>query len=263
MTDHTTHDKETSNPGRRPGREPEVSHRAIQRISHACDEHGLDLVAPFDSRWYHEARPEGPELPTFDREGALGLLIGNTRALWPHFLDALADHPERLEAPDPLDTWIESCLQEVLEPIEVEHRILWAHEPVSAGNFLPVQAIAEVAGLATVSPSQLAIHPEYGPWLALRAVVAFDLPGPGGPAPEPERPCRDCSAPCVDALDRALDADESDESAGVRESWRRWVDVRDACPVGREHRYSDAQIRYHYQKDRDFLAELVERRQSE
>ena len=35
----------------------------------------------------------------------------------------------------------------------------------------------------------------------------------------------------------------------VRENWRSWVAIRDACPLGKAHRYSDEQIRYHYTKD--------------
>jgi cyanocobalamin reductase (cyanide-eliminating) / alkylcobalamin dealkylase len=37
------------------------------------------------------------------------------------------------------------------------------------------------------------------------------------------------------------------------DTWRAWLAVRDACPVGREHRYGDDQIAYHYAKRRDAL----------
>lgn len=50
------------------------------------------------------------------------------------------------------------------------------------------------------------------------------------------------------ALDAALGA----------EDWRRWLAVRDACPVGRAHRYSDAQIAYHYTKDRGVLRDALD-----
>jgi methylmalonic aciduria homocystinuria type C protein len=35
--------------------------------------------------------------------------------------------------------------------------------------------------------------------------------------------------------------------------WRAWLAVRESCPVGREYRYCDAQIEYHYTKDRAIL----------
>ncbi|HTU60663.1 MAG TPA: hypothetical protein VMF89_19560, partial [Polyangiales bacterium] len=32
-----------------------------------------------------------------------------------------------------------------------------------------------------------------------------------------------------------------------------WIGIRDACPHGRDYRYSEAQLRYHYAKDRTAL----------
>ena len=40
---------------------------------------------------------------------------------------------------------------------------------------------------------------------------------------------------------------------GLGDTWRLWLAVRDACPVGREHRYGDDQIGYHYRHDRTLL----------
>jgi len=39
----------------------------------------------------------------------------------------------------------------------------------------------------------------------------------------------------------------------VVSSWRNWVAARAACPVGAEHRFSEAQLRYHYTQDRAAL----------
>lgn len=39
--------------------------------------------------------------------------------------------------------------------------------------------------------------------------------------------------------------------------WRPWLAVRDACPLGREHRYSEQQVAYHYTKDAKWLREAV------
>jgi hypothetical protein len=53
-----------------------------------------------------------------------------------------------------------------------------------------------------------------------------------------------CDAPCHDALARAL---------ATPNDWRAWLAVRDACPIGRDYRYDDDQLRYHYTKDRAAL----------
>jgi methylmalonic aciduria homocystinuria type C protein len=230
----------------------------LAAVTTSCRSDGLDVATAFDVQWYREARPEGPELPSFERESALGLLIGNTRRIWPRFLEALAAEPERLDVADPLDTWVESRVRAALDAIDLEHRVVWSHRTGPDGSFIPFQAIAEAAGLAGVSPSRLAIHPEYGPWWALRAAIVFDRPGPGGEAPDVVRPCEgECDAHCMEPFERALDA--SDEP----DAWRRWVEVREACPVGGAYRYSDEQVRYHYEKDPSHLRRAVERYCSE
>lgn len=43
----------------------------------------------------------------------------------------------------------------------------------------------------------------------------------------------------------------------VRSDWQKWVRIRDACSIGREWRYSDDQIRYHYVADRALLRSLA------
>ena len=72
----------------------------------------------------------------------------------------------------------------------------------------------------------------YGPWFALRAAIVM----PGEPPPP---------APPVHALHlrRAVSRRAGDCAST---DWRSWVAVRDACPVGRDHRYSDDQIEFHY-----------------
>jgi hypothetical protein len=55
-------------------------------------------------------------------------------------------------------------------------------------------------------------------------------------------------------LQRALAAtDMKPDAAAVERDWASWVNVRDACPIGRDSRYSDEQIRYHYTKLRRLL----------
>ena len=89
-----------------------------------------------------------------------------------------------------------------------------------------------------LAPSQLVIHPVYGPWFALRAVILGDGDPPDH-APIAQ-PCR-CDTRCTDALAAALQLTES------RPDWRAWVAVRDACGL-RGWRYSEDQLHYHYSR---------------
>jgi len=92
----------------------------------------------------------------------------------------------------------------------------------------------------------LAIHPQHGPWFGLRAVLVAAIEGPPS-TPRPASPCASCSAPCVPALERALAVSGSPlSSAAITRHAAAWIAVRDACPIGRASRYSDAQLDYHY-----------------
>ncbi|MEJ7599353.1 MAG: hypothetical protein WKG01_15710 [Kofleriaceae bacterium] len=190
----------------------------IARVAHA----GFDLVHTFDA---HVASRE-PGLERLADGGALGILIGNTRALWPVFREALRD-PALAAEPHPLDRYTERAIDAAFAGA----RIAYAHRRYG-DTFLPFQRLAVVTGLGALSPSQLVIHPVYGPWFALRAIVVVE----GTP---PRRlpiaqPCR-CEAACTDAFARALATADP----------RDWVAVREACTVSAQ-RYSAEQIDYHY-----------------
>jgi hypothetical protein len=172
---------------------------------------GLDLFAPFP------------------RDGRCGIVVGNTRALWAHFVPT--------PGPDPLDRYVVRVVEEAVGALG---EIYWAH---TMPPTVAIQREAERAGLAWLSPSHLSVHVEYGPWIALRALVVCDLPVD---AVEPAKPCCDCARGCGPALACALAAGSLDTREDLQARWKLWLDVRDACPRGRAHRYSDAQIAHHY-----------------
>jgi methylmalonic aciduria homocystinuria type C protein len=176
----------------------------------ALAEAGFDIVVPFDGG-------------LVDAERRAGLLVGNTRALWPVFVAA------KQPGPDPLDRYVEAAI----DPLVPERgRVIYAHRQYD-GAFVAFQPLAVAAGLGSLSETNLVIHPTYGPWFALRAaiVVAGDAPSIARQPPS----CR-CGAPCREALARARGTTD----------WRAWLAVRDACHVGREYRYSEEQLAYHY-----------------
>jgi methylmalonic aciduria homocystinuria type C protein len=176
--------------------------------------------------------------------------VGNTRALWPRFLDALRTDSALREHEDPLDTYVETVVNDACAGLSPQWHCSWAH----GSRWLAIQRLAQRAGLAYLSPGHLSVHPIFGPWIALRAVIVVDVDGPSGAAPAMATPCEQCSTQCEPAFARAagpLIAPVNQEA--VTPHWRLWVAARDACPVGREHRYDDTQIGYHYTKERAFL----------
>jgi hypothetical protein len=103
---------------------------------------------------------------------------------------------------------------------------------------LPFQLLADRVGFASLTDAGLAIHPTYGPWFALRAVIALEPPPTFAMPPPPAPIAKSCV--CTGACELAL----ANARADLRD-WRAWLAVRDACTL-REHRYSDEQIRFHY-----------------
>jgi|CXWL01.1.fsa_nt_gi methylmalonic aciduria homocystinuria type C protein len=212
--------------------------QVVERIVSSCAAAGLDLNATSSVGSYNAVVDRPFHLPGAD--DSLTIVVGNTRAIWPHIGEFVRAQPS--PPPDPVDTYVESVIRSATSGCTELIDVRYAHE--SPPRRIAIQRLAHVAGLAWLSPSHLCIHPTFGPWIALRAAIVLDMPAP--PARQPlAAPC-DCAGACAPLLAEALAAAERVDSASVRSSWRRWLAMRDACPVGRRHRYDDDQIEYHY-----------------
>lgn len=225
----------------------------VEHLRRALTPAGLDLVAPFHAAAYNRAAPSMP-LPTPAGPRTLALLVGNSRALWAPFLAWYAADARRAD-PDPIDRYVAEALAAAVLPFGpgVDVR----RDPEPAPRRVALQIAAEVAGLAWRSPAGLSIHPVLGPWFALRAAVVLPV-AVDVPAPPPPPPCGACAGGCLPPFRQAMDGlRDPDVAAGVRVAWRDWVAVRDACPIGRSHRYDPLQIRYHYTHDRGILDQVI------
>ena len=219
---------------------------------------GLDLVRALDARRYDAAVEPAYRLPRpgSGRDARLAMVVGSSRAFWPPFLAWLRADPSRLDASDPIDRYTLASVTAALTGVTVAHEVRFSFEPPP--RRVAMQRLADVAGLAALTPSMLCVHPTFGPWIALRAALVFDVAPPDGPHPATPAACDDCAERCAPALARAAAAATS--RAGhdpVAPDWTLWLAVRDACPVGREHRYPEAYLRYVYTKDRDLLRAAV------
>jgi cyanocobalamin reductase (cyanide-eliminating) / alkylcobalamin dealkylase len=200
----------------------------VHALAHLADA-GFDIAHAFDA---HAAARE-PGLELLAGAERLGILVGNTRALWPVFTAAMRD-PALAAERDPLERYTERAIETAFPAA----RIYYGHRRYAGARgdaFLPFQRLAVAIGLGALAPTHLVIHPIYGPWFALRAVILVD--GEPPPCATIVQPCR-CDRACLDALVAAR---------ATPSSWRGWLAVRDACSL-RAHRYSDDQIRYHYTK---------------
>lgn len=217
-------------------REDDQPTPAWQTLSRALGVRGLDVCHPFSLARVNAAISPFA-LPSFGERG-LGLLVGNTRALWPLVRAVVL----RGATPAPLDDFVEAAVTAALKELPVQAWVGWAHRLTAP--VIPIQRIALAAGFADLSPTHLSVHPEFGPWFALRAVVVLDV-AVQGEDPDPVSLCAACTKPCVAALDAAL-GEEAPTKESVRRRAAAWVRVRDACPVGRAARYADEEIAYYY-----------------
>jgi cyanocobalamin reductase (cyanide-eliminating) / alkylcobalamin dealkylase len=226
-------------------------HSAVAEI---CLPAGLDIVHAFGIEREPAAASALARLAVADFRcpRGLGLLVGNTRALWPAFQKELGRDPALRADRDPLDRYVVRVVEAARAKLELASAVRFSH--LAEPEPLPIQRIAAEVGLCQLSPSHLSIHPEHGPWIALRAVLLFDVTGPD-PLPPPRDPCTSCVKPCLGALHAAIATTSGGEGAlEIERNWQKWLAVRDACPEGRSSRYGDDQIRYHYSKEKRWLS---------
>lgn len=223
----------------------------IETVRGALAPAGLDLVQPLSVAWYNAAVDRAYSLPDFGRAHALGIVVGNTRAMWPRFLAARKADAALHAATDPIDVYAAHAIETAAARLPAATEIRLASDP--APWLVSMQRLADVSGLAPLSPSYLNVHPTFGPWIGLRGVIIVDADGPTERTAPPPLPC-DCAATCLPLFQAAM-AEPHEGLADVAAAWPHWVAVRDACPVGRAHRYSEQQLRYHYLKDRAILDE--------
>jgi len=191
---------------------------AAMRSPPALAAAGFDVVHGFDAGEIAQR----PGMAMLGGRERLGVLVGHTRALWPVFRERMLP-----DEADPLDRYTERSLEAAFPGA----RIYYGHRQYD-GAFVPLGQLAQAIGVGALAPSRLLIHPVYGPWLALRAVVLLDGEPPVT-APVAQ-PCQ-CDARCADALAVALRSTSAED----------WLAVRDACRL-QAHRYSDDQIAFHY-----------------
>jgi epoxyqueuosine reductase QueG len=172
------------------------------------------------------------------------VLAAGGRALF----EAFGASPEARRHRNPLDAYTRRVGEEVAD--RLAGRALFAFER-RAGGFADFVALGRAAGLGAPSRLGLLLHPEFGPWMSIRAVVLTPQELPETRPLATFDPCRGCSAPCDRACRGAAVAGERFDipacaaTRRVEAACRLRCDARRACVVGREHRYADVAEAHH------------------
>jgi epoxyqueuosine reductase QueG len=174
------------------------------------------------------------------------------------FFRAFADSREApvahaSDAQDPLDAFLVG-LVEAAAAAERERGFATAtayYFERRAGAFADFVGLAHSAGLGARSRLALLLHPEYGPWLAVRALLLTSreiAATSGDPAFEP---CVGCEAPCQFACpgsalpETGFDLDRCVSTSRLELACRSGCAARRACVVGPEHHYDSDAEAYH------------------
>jgi methylmalonic aciduria homocystinuria type C protein len=179
---------------------------------------------------------------------SLALIVGNTKQIWPHFVNECDKTVE-----NPFDKYVMDAVNEALCDQTLPHKVYFSHQKNNRSNQLkPIIAIQHAAHIARLAyydnkNSFLSIHHEYGPWFALRCVIVFEQEYNGAEEPPLENPC---SESVQLAIYRALQ-----EAINGRGDWTKWVAMRDECNVNNSSkwRYGPNQMGYHYTLDKKYV----------
>jgi epoxyqueuosine reductase QueG len=198
---------------------------------------GIELVASCAASDYDARAPAAFRSAAWLPE-ARGVIVAGSAgpALWRGFMARMTERPGLWSAEHPYDAYAAELLaraDQALTAAGIRFQRFDAayHAPVRV-DFL---ALATLVGLGAPGPFALLIHPEHGPWWALRGAWIVDAQVDPVAAIAPPR-CAGCAAPCVGgwAKGRGI-ADATPE-------------VRSRCVVGQASRYDDDQIAYHYDR---------------
>ncbi|MCG8592698.1 MAG: hypothetical protein MJE66_25690 [Proteobacteria bacterium] len=178
------------------------------------------------------------------------------------FFAAVQAAPEwRDGGPDPVDRLtrrVADAVARVWTDAGTPSRALFSFEQ-HGGEFADFIALAEAAGLAAPSRLGLALHPEFGPWVAFRVVVLTEAPQFGPAADPPASLCADCAAPCVAACPGGAVGDGPFDVAACASTRRHTSGcaercaARHACVWGPEHAYTAEAERHHMAASARFL----------
>jgi hypothetical protein len=199
---------------------------------------GIDLVASCGIEAYDARAPEAYRSPA-RMPSARGVVVAGSAgpALWRAFVQRMHESPGRWDDPHPYDAFVAEILSRADRALADAGIAFLRYE---AAFHAPLRvdflALAQLAGLGKPGPFGLLIHPDHGPWWALRGAWLVDAEvEPAAPRPSP---CEGCAAPCVGGVANA----RADIVAAS-------PDARSRCIVGGASRYDDDQIAYHYDRE--------------
>lgn len=224
---------------------------SLETLRAALAPAGMNLVGVVAADTWDAHAPAAQQTETLLAGAKSIVVFGNGGgALWKSFVADITEHTEHLcEELHPLDAFVRRSVQRADAALgEIRRR--WFYSAATETIHLDFRKLGWLAGLGSRSRLGLLIHPTYGPWIGLRAACFLDAPWPSDDGLVPDL-CDGCPAPCVKSCpgrafpDGRWDVDSCSGFKRASDTCRSSCAAREACPLGREHRYPDLAVAYH------------------
>ena len=89
-------------------------------------------------------------LPCFEQDRPLGLLIGNTKTTWYHFIQWLSQQQDPLLIDDPFDTYIKMVIESTVKDVyDLEYEIFWVND-YSPDRLVSMQRVGNLAAVCRI-----------------------------------------------------------------------------------------------------------------
>lgn len=148
----------------------------IYKLFKALQDWGFDLCQTVAIEDYNENVSDEHKIPLIPgRDSTMGILIGNSREVWPKFIKYCSENEDLLLNPDPFDTYTKIAFSSVLSNLSIGHFEYYCCD-FNVGPLLYFQLMAEICGLCYRSQlSHMCYHHSYGHWIGLRGLVVLDM----------------------------------------------------------------------------------------
>ena len=209
----------------------------------ALDAAGLNLRGALSAARYDALVPGAWRTAALLPDARTALVVGSGgRALW----TALRAAPEFAAGSDPVDTYTARVVGALARDLSGAGHPSCGLYPLEqrGGAWADFVTLAREAGLGASSRLGMLIHPIYGPWLSIRAVLLTAAECPRGAPIGGFDPCSECAAPCAEACPggavwpEGISARLCYETQRTEPACALRCNARRACVVGPEHAYA-------------------------
>ncbi len=229
----------------------------VDELARALAPFGLNLIGVTTPRAYDALVPAGHRLgPAV--AGAIVVIGNGGDAFWAAYRAHVASHPEDVAVAHPLDAFTTQVMERhalpVAERLGVHPRLQLPFATTAPA--LSFVHLAEAAGLGRRGLLGVLIHPEFGPWMALRGALLVDAAADAARPAAGFDPCPTCrDRPCITACPAGAVASPTGwnvpgcidfrVACGGDNPCLDRCHARVACVYGRRHRYPDDALAHH------------------